>query len=74
MNKNKLLSAEYSILENCISSYTESLDRKYYSNKKKICICAFRKTQKEHKYDEFKENKSVFLKTFEEKAKLCSNK
>lgn len=68
------MSTEYSILENCISSYDKPLRRGYYSDKKEICICAFRKTQKVYEYDEFKESQSSFLDTFEEKARICSKK
>lgn len=62
---------EYSIVQSCISSYDQPLQRVYIKNKKNICVCALSKTMKEVDYDDFKKDQEKFLDRFEQKATQC---
>ena len=62
---------EYSIVHNCISSYSEPLERVQIKNKTAICTCALSKTMKKIDYDDFKEDQEKFIDIFEQKAAQC---
>jgi len=65
------IAVEYTIIDNCISSYDRPLHRSYITDKKNVCVCAFSKTVKEYDYGDFKENQNDFLILFEQKANEC---
>ena len=65
------VATEYSIVHNCISSYSTPLKRVQIKNKKAICICALSKTMKKIDYDDFKEDQEKFIDIFEQKATQC---
>ena len=62
---------EYSIVHNCISSYSAPLKRVQIKNKKTICVCALSKTMKKIDYDDFTKDQEKFIDIFEQKAAQC---
>ncbi len=62
---------EYSIIENCISSYDKPLKYSHIRNKKEVCICALDKTELVYDYKSFKYNQNGFIEIFENKSKEC---
>ena len=68
------INTEYNIIHSCLSSYEEPLNKRYYKNKKQICICALRKTENKIDFDEYKKDENKFLDIFEDKAKECNKK
>ena len=65
------INTEYNIIHNCLSSYDEPLNERYYRIKKERCICALKKTENEIDFDEYDKNENKFLDIFEDKIKEC---
>jgi hypothetical protein len=55
-------------MENCISSHNEPLPYRLYVDKKEICACALQKTELEHSYISYQDDKDLFLSIFEKNA------
>ena len=62
------VATEYSIVNSCVSIYSEPLRRVYIKQKKEICISALSDTMKEIDYDDYTKNQTKFLNIFEQKA------
>jgi ribosomal protein S27E len=65
------VATEYSIINSCVSTYSEPLRRVYIKQKKAICVCALSHTMKEIDYDDYTKNENKFLNIFEQKAVQC---
>jgi len=65
------IKVEHSIIENCISSYTQPLKRSHIRNKREVCICALDKTELEYNYESFEYDKNRFIEIFEDKSRAC---
>jgi len=65
------VATEYSIVNSCVSEYSEPLRRVQIRQKKAICICALSHTMKSIDYDDYKKNQEKFLDLFEQKAAQC---
>ncbi len=59
------ISTEYSIIENCISSYNRPLTTRQFSEKRKVCQQVLTETQEEFDYKKFEEDQNGFLSKFE---------
>ena len=65
------VATEYSIVNSCISQYSEPLRRVYIKQKKVICVCALSNTMKSIDYEDYKKDQEKFLDIFEQKAAQC---
>lgn len=65
------IKVEHSIIENCISSYSNPLKSSHIINKKEVCICALDKTELEYDYERYQYDYSGFLEIFGNKSREC---
>lgn len=67
LEKNRYpIAAEYSIIEECTSSYPGVLSVTDFKKKRKICVEALEETQDEFSYSEAIDDQKMFLKSFKE--------
>jgi len=69
------IAVEYTIINNCISSYQKPMKGSHYQKKTEMCICALSKTMEDFDYSDYKKDKkndrTSFFHIFEKKVEEC---
>ncbi len=65
------ISAEYELIELCVSSYQKPMKSRNFSEKQSVCICALEETMKDISYSDINDEESNFIEVFDRKASEC---